>query len=58
VNISEELLKGLNAMAPRLRYMVTQRVRLKFSPTIIFRPDQSFEEADHIETILSNLDDI
>lgn len=52
-----ELLSDLNAYSPRLRYLVTQRVRLKHSPTLTFRLDKSFEQAEHIETILSTLDD-
>ena len=46
------VMKGLNRSAPYLRSQVGQALNLRYTPTLIFVPDQSFDEARHIDELL------
>ena len=46
------VMKGLNRSAPYLRSQVGQALNLRYTPTLTFVPDQSFDEARHIEELL------
>jgi ribosome-binding factor A len=46
-------LTALQRVAPQLRGEATRRLRLKYAPDLIFRPDRSFAEAAHIEALLA-----
>lgn len=47
-----ETLKSLNTFAPQLRHELSQRIRIKFMPTIAFLEDTTFANAEHIEALL------
>ncbi len=42
----------LNTYAGEFRHLVTSKVHVKYSPTLRFKPDKSFEEAKKITDIL------
>jgi ribosome-binding factor A len=46
-------LDALQRVAPQLRGEAARRLRLKYAPDLIFRPDRSFAEAAHIEALLA-----
>jgi ribosome-binding factor A len=50
----EEVLKALRQNTAYLQREVAQRLGLKFAPKLKFRADESFEEADRIEQLLSD----
>ena len=47
-----EVLKALNKSAPFLRSQVGKSLQLRYTPTINFVEDTSFDEAHHIEELL------
>lgn len=47
-----EVIAGLERLAPWLSGQVARRVRLKFAPSLSFRLDPSFDEADRIAALL------
>ena len=47
-----EVMKGLNRSAPYLRSQVGQALPLRYTPTLTFVPDRSFDEAKHIDELL------
>jgi ribosome-binding factor A len=49
-----EVLKALRQNTAYLQREVAQRLGLKFAPKLRFRADESFEEADRIEQLLSD----
>jgi ribosome-binding factor A len=49
-----EVLKALRQNTAYLQREVAQRLGLKFAPKLKFRADESFEEADRIEQLLSD----
>jgi ribosome-binding factor A len=51
--LRSERLAALQRVAPQLRGEVTRRMRLKYAPDLVFRPDRSFAEAAHIEALLA-----
>ncbi len=53
---SEKVLAALRKTAPWLSGQVARRVRLKFSPRLQFRIDESFDNADHIRDLLQRDD--
>ena len=57
VDNSKELLQGLNQLAPKFRYIINQNIRLKFSPQIIFRYDDTMEYVAKVDDLLSSLKD-
>lgn len=48
----EEMLEALRAAAPEIRHLVSKRVKLRHAPRIYFQLDESFEEAQRINTLL------
>ncbi len=46
------IMKGLNRSAPYLRSLVGQALSLRYTPTLTFVPDQTFDEARHIDELL------
>lgn len=49
---SEAVIAALNRNAPRLRAGVARAVTLKYLPRLVFRGDDSFDEAERVETLL------
>ena len=49
-----DVLKALRQNTAYLQREVAQRLGLKFAPKLQFRADESFEEADRIERLLSD----
>jgi ribosome-binding factor A len=49
-----EVLKALRQNTAYLQREVAQRLGLKFAPKLRFRADESFEEAERIEQLLSD----
>lgn len=47
-----DVLKGLNRSAPYLRSQVGHALNLRYTPTLAFVADQSFDEARHIDELL------
>lgn len=47
-----DILKGLRRAAPFLRHELSQKIRMKYVPRLSFQPDESFDEAAHINAIL------
>ena len=47
-----DVMKGLNRSAPYLRSQVGQALNLRYTPTLTFVPDRSFDEAKHIDELL------
>jgi ribosome-binding factor A len=48
----DDVLKGLNRSAPYLRSQVGQELGLRYTPTLRFVEDTSFDEAHHIDELL------
>lgn len=49
-----EIFSALNAVAPYLRGLLGKKIDLKFTPALIFRKDESFEQAGRIEALLAS----
>lgn len=49
---SGAVIAALNRYAPRLRADVARTVTLKYMPRLVFRGDDSFAEAERVETLL------
>ena len=47
-----EMLAALVRMTPHLRHLVSQRVRLRYAPMLRFELDQTFDQADRIDSLL------
>ncbi len=48
----QEMLEGLARATPYLRHEASQRVRLKYTPNLIFALDETLDEAGRIEALL------
>lgn len=48
----EEVLDALRELSPTLRTLVGSKIRLKYTPRISFRLDESFDEAHRINSLL------
>lgn len=48
----ERVVASLNRIAHEMRFLVAKRVRLRHAPRIVFRLDQSYDEASRIHTLL------
>lgn len=48
----EELLEILRTAAPELRYLVSKKVELRYMPKLHFMLDESFDEAERINSLL------
>lgn len=57
ISDSKNFLIQLNALAPKFRGIVNKNMKLKFSPQIIFRYDDTLENVDKINNLLSSLKD-
>ena len=51
----EEAIKGLTAAAPRLRVLLGQQVRIKFTPQLTFKADAGVLQGERIEAVLREL---
>lgn len=51
----EETIKGLTAAAPRLRTLLGQQVRIKFTPQLHFKADLGVIQGERIETVLRDM---
>ena len=51
-----EIIEALNENAPQLRGLLGQKIEMKFTPALIFRKDESFDEANRIDALLSSPD--
>ena len=56
-NAPEGFLDVLNKIAPKINHMVTKKIKMRFSPKISFKLDNSFEEASRIENLFENIKD-
>jgi ribosome-binding factor A len=52
----ERILKALGESCGEIRHQVTRKIVLKFSPRISFRLDNSFDEANRINSLLHSPD--
>ncbi len=46
------VVKALARVAPRLSHEIGRRVKLKFTPRLLFRADSTFAEAERVDQIL------
>jgi len=51
----EETLAHLSELAGYLRHQLGKRLSLKFTPSLRFRIDESFDEAERIEKLLNSI---
>ena len=49
-----EIYKALDHAAPHLRHILGQKIDMKFTPALKFRPDESFAEARRIDELLAS----
>ncbi len=56
-NDIKELITQLNNLAPKFRWIINQNIRLKYSPQIIFRYDDTLENASKVSQLISSLKD-
>ena len=49
-----EVIKALNDAAPKLRGVLGTKIATKFTPELVFRADESFDEAQRIGSLLSS----
>ena len=54
---TKELITQLNGLAPKFRWIINQNVKLKYSPQIIFRYDDTLENASKIDHLIGSLKD-
>jgi ribosome-binding factor A len=52
---AKEVEEGLAAATPRLRSLLAQRLRLRVTPELRFRPDPVVEQAARVESLLREL---
>ncbi len=50
----EEVVAALNKVAPHLRGLLGRKIEMKFTPALVFRSDDSFAEAERIDTLLAS----
>lgn len=48
----EEMIEALKDAAPEIRHLVSKKVKLRHAPRIHFSLDQSFDEAERINSLL------
>ncbi len=53
----KELVAQLNGLAPKFRWIINQNIRLKYSPQILFRYDDTLENASKINNLIGSLKD-
>ncbi len=54
--IPEGFLAAMEAMTPHFRHMLAGKIDLRVVPRLQFKIDESFEYANKINTLLSNID--
>jgi ribosome-binding factor A len=52
-----EVVKKLNQLAHRFRVIINQNIKLKFSPKVVFRYDDTLEEVSRINKLINSLND-
>ncbi len=52
---AEAVLEGLQQCAPYLRGRLGRELELRYAPALTFVRDASFDQAEHLETLLSRL---
>ena len=52
----EEVIVALNRIAPYLRGLLGKKIAMKFTPTLKFRSDETFAEAERIDALLARPD--
>jgi ribosome-binding factor A len=50
----KKLLDELNMLAPKFRHIIAKSIKLKSAPQVIFRYDDTLEQADKINQLLKN----
>ena len=55
--ISDDYIKSLNEIAPKIRYLMNKKLVLKFSPVLSFKHDYSYDEASKINSLLHSVKD-
>lgn len=48
-----ELTEALNRAAPHLRHLLGKKIELRYTPSLSFRADESFTEAQKIDELLA-----
>jgi len=51
----EELVDKLNQLAHRFRQIINHNVKLKFSPKVLFRYDDTLEEVSRINSLIDSI---
>ena len=51
----KELLAQLNQLAPKFRFFISKNLHLKSSPQIVFRYDDTLEQANKVSLLISSL---
>ena len=51
----DDALGALTVAAPRLRSLLGQQVRIKYTPELVFRPDRGVIEGERIESVLREI---
>ncbi len=51
----KELISQLNGLAPKFRWIINQNIRLKYSPQVMFRYDDTLENASKIDSLIGSL---
>ena len=51
----KESMEALNHASGWIRHELGQRIRMKFLPEIVFRPDTSMDHGERIDQLLANL---
>lgn len=49
-----EVLAALNKVAPYLRGLLGRKIELKFTPALVFRLDETFDEAARVDALLAS----
>lgn len=53
----KEVLRALNAQAAYFQHEIARNMKIKFTPRLTFRADETFGEADKIERIIKQIHD-
>lgn len=51
----KDMIAEMNKLAPKFRAIINRNIRLKYSPQIIFRYDDTLENVDKVDQLLSSL---
>ena len=53
----KQIIADLNKLAPRFRSIINKNIKLKFSPQVMFRYDDTMEYAAKVDDLLASLKD-